>query len=201
MIALLARLRRAQRGAAIVEFALVLVPLVLFLFGGLDLGYQAYLRSVVQGALNDVARSSSLEAPGISCSGETVEKKIDCAIRTRSDVVARNATYRISMTSFYDFSGIGRSEKLVSDNNRNGRYDAGDCFVDLNENGSFDEGAGRTGRGGADDVVFYKVELAMPRLFPIHRFLDVSPDYAITATSAIRNQPYAVQKVPPTVCV
>ena len=62
MIALLARLRRAQRGAAIVEFALVLVPLVLFLFGGLDLGYQAYLRSVVQGALNDVARSSSLEA-------------------------------------------------------------------------------------------------------------------------------------------
>ena len=147
MIALLARLRRAQRGAAIVEFALVLVPLVLFLFGGLDLGYQAYLRSVVQGALNDVARSSSLEAPGISCSGETVEKKIDCAIRTRSDVVARNATYRISMTSFYDFSGIGRSEKLVSDNNRNGRYDAGDCFVDLNENGSFDEGAGRTGRG------------------------------------------------------
>ena len=41
----------------------------------------------------------------------------------------------------------------------------------------------------------------MPRLFPIHRFLDVSPEYAITATSAIRNQPYAVQKVPPTVCV
>ena len=37
MIALLARLRRAQRGAAIVEFALVLVPLVLFLFGGLGL--------------------------------------------------------------------------------------------------------------------------------------------------------------------
>ena len=159
MIALLARLRRAQRGAAIVEFALVLVPLVLFLFGGLDLGYQAYLRSVVQGALNDVARSSSLEAPGIPCSGETVEKKIDCAIRTRSDVVARNATYRISMTSFYDFSGIGRSEKLVSDNNRNGRYDAGDCFVDLNENA---RPVGDLNGDGQPDLLFLS-EIQSPR--------------------------------------
>ena len=115
-------------------------------------------------------------------------------------MVARNATYQINMRSYYDFSSIGRSEKLVTDYNSNGQYDPGDCFIDLNENGAFDASAGRNNIGGADDVVFYEVNLSMPRLFPIHRFLDVSPNYSINATSAIRNQPYAVQKKPPTVC-
>jgi len=201
MSGLFKRLRKDEQGAAIVEFAFILTPLLLFLFGGLDLGYQAYLRSVVQGALNDVARTGSLEAPSFACAGDSVEDKIGCAIKTRSDVVARDATYQITMRSYYDFSGIGRSEKLVTDYNSNGAYDAGDCFVDLNENGAFDASAGRDNIGGADDVVFYEVNLSMPRLFPIHRFLDVSPNYAIKATSAIRNQPYAVQKKPPTVCV
>ena len=195
------RIRGDQQGAAIVEFAVVLLPLLLFLMGGLDLGYQAYLQSVVQGALNDVSRTGSLEAPSFECTGDRVEDKIRCAIETRSNVVARNATYRINLRSFYDFSGIGRSEKLVDDHNLNGRYDPGDCFIDLNENLVFDESAGRDDKiGGADDVVFYEVNLSMPRLFPIHQLIDVSPNYEIVATSAIRSQPSAVQKSPPMVC-
>lgn len=201
MRSLVKRLRRDEQGAAIVEFALVLTPLLLFLIGGLDLGYQAYLRSVIQGALNDVARTGSIEGPTFNCTGDTVEEQIGCAIQTRSDVIARGATYQITMRNFYDFSGIGRSEKLVTDYNSNGQYDLGDCFVDLNANGAYDTSAGRTGVGGADDVVFYEVRLSMPRLFPIHKFIDTTPDYHIYATAAVRNQPYAAQKVPSTVCV
>ena len=194
-------LRRDERGAAIVEFALVLTPMLLFILGGLDLGYQAYLRSVVQGALNDVSRTGSLEGPVINCTGATVEDKIACAIKQRSNVIARNATYTITTKNFYQFSGVGRSEKLITDYNANGKYDTGDCFVDLNENGVFDTSAGRTGVGGADDVVFYEVKLSAPRLFPIHKFIDTTPTYQINATAAIRNQPYTGQKVPPTICV
>ena len=201
MIRLANILRRDERGAAIVEFALVLTPMLLFILGGLDLGYQAYLRSVVQGALNDVARTGSLEGPVINCTGATVEEKIGCAIKQRSNVIARNATYTITTKNFYQFSGVGRSEKLITDYNGNGKYDTGDCFVDLNGNGSFDASAGRSGVGGADDVVFYEVKLAMPRLFPIHKFIDATPNYQINATAAIRNQPYTTQKVPPTICV
>lgn len=194
-------LRRDERGAAIVEFALVLVPLLLFLFGGLDLGYQAYLRSVVQGALNDVSRTGSLEGPQLNCTGATVEEQIQCAIKARSNVVARNATYTITTKNFYDFSTVGRSEKLVTDYNGNGKYDTGDCFVDLNGNGAFDTSAGRSGVGGADDVVFYTVKLSMPRLFPIHKFISTTSNYEINATAAVRNQPYSTQQVPPTICV
>lgn len=196
----LSRLRRDASGAALPEFAFILMPMLLLLLGGLDLGYQAYLRSVVQGALNDVARTGSIENPTLNCAGATMEDQIGCAIKTRSNVVARDATYTISMRNFYDFSGIGRSEKLVTDYNSNGRHDAGDCFVDLNENGQFDQNAGRLGVGGADDVVFYEVAVSMPRMFPMHKFLSVPENYDIRAQAAVRNQPYAQQRVPPTVC-
>ena len=141
-----------------------------------------------------------MEAPVIGCEGETVEDRIGCAIERRSDTVARDATYRIEIKNYFDFAGIGRSEKLVTDYNGNGSYDEGDCFEDLNENGAFDESAGRDGVGGADDVVFYEVTAEMPRLFPVQKFMGVADTYEITATAAIRSQPYARQKLPPTVC-
>jgi Flp pilus assembly protein TadG len=201
MMRLARNLRRDERGAAIVEFALVLVPMLLFILGGFDLGYQAYLRSVVQGALNDVSRTGSLEGPQLNCTGATVELQIECAIKARSNLVARNATYDIKTKNFYDFSTVNRSEKLVTDYNSNGQYDTGDCFVDLNGNGAFDASAGRIGVGGADDVVFYTVKVSMPRLFPIHKFISTTPNYQINATAAVRNQPYTTQQAPSTVCV
>ncbi|CCA89977.1 TadE/TadG family type IV pilus assembly protein [Novosphingobium sp. PP1Y] len=193
-------LRGDTQGVTIIEFALVLPPLLIIVIGGLDLGYQAYLQTVLQGALNDVARSGSMESPSFDCDGDTVEAKIGCAVQSRSDVIARDATYSIVMKSFYDFSGVGRSEKLITDYNGNGEYDDGDCYSDLNENGSFDEDAGKEGVGGADDVVFYQASLSMPRLFPMKGLLGWDDNYTITAEMALRNQPYSRQKTPPTVC-
>lgn len=201
MLALSGRVARDEEGATLVEFAIILLPLLLLLMGGLDLGYQAYLQSVLQGALNDVARSGSMEAPSFDCEGDSVEAKVGCAITRRSDVVARNATYSIEIRSFFDFSGVGRSEKLITDYNSNGSYDPGDCFSDLNNNGAFDESAGREGIGGADDVVFYRVTLNSPRLFPLQGILNVPDTYTIEAQSAVRNQPFTRQRTPPTVCI
>lgn len=197
----LGRLRHDHEGATIVEFALVLPPMLIVIMGGIDVSYQAYVQSVLQGALNDIARSSSMETPSLVCNEGTLEERVGCAIKARSDVVARKAIYEIEVKSYYDFSGVGRSEKLVTDYNSNGRYDAGDCFADHNRNGAFDENAGAAGVGGADDVAFYKVDLTMPRLFPLQSMIGLSPNYDLTAQTAIRNQPYARQATPPTVCV
>ena len=194
-------LKLDTRGVSAVEFALVAPVLITMLIGGLDLGYQAYARSVLQGALNDLARTGSLEGPDLRCSGETTEAQIACAVEKRSESVARNATYDFNIKSYYEFSDVGRGEKLVTDYNHNGSFDEGDCFQDLNENEEFDAVAGREGIGGADDVVFYDVTLTMPRLLPMAGMLGWSNEYEIHATTAVRNQPYARQSVPPTVCV
>lgn len=198
---LLRRLMADERGAALVEFAFVLPPLLIILMGGMDLGYELYLRAVVQAALTDIARSGTLETINVSCTGTTNEEILACALRERTDVIARRATYDIEMTNFYDFSTVGRSERLVTDYNHNGQYNTGDCFVDLNANNQWDADAGRDGRGGADDVVFYEVTLSAPRLFPVQEMLGFDDEYHIVAQTAVRNQPYAQQNTPPTVCV
>jgi len=197
---LLRRLGDDTRGATLVEFAIVLVPLCILLLGGLDLAYQSYLRSLLQGALNDVARSASVESPSITCGTGTTAERIDCAIQRKVNTVARHATYQLTMQNFYQFSGVGRSEKLTTDHNNNGQYDSGDCWEDLDSDGVFDTSAGRTGLGGADDVVFYQVTLNSPRIIPIDSFLSGGESYHIVARTAIRNQPYARQATPPTVC-
>jgi len=194
-------MRADVRGATALEFAMVAPMLIMTIIGGMDLGYEAYARSVLQGALNDVARTGSLEGPELNCTGTTTEAQIACAVKKRSNTVARRATYDFEINSYYEFSGVGRGEKLITDYNHNGQYNAGDCFQDLNENRAFDSTAGREGIGGADDVVFYDVTMTMPRLLPVASLLGWSSEYEIRATTAIRNQPYASQSKPPTVCV
>lgn len=197
---ILRKLRGDSRGMALTEFGLILVPLCIVLLGAIDLGYQSYVRAVLQGVLNDVSRTGSVESPSFSYAGDTVEERIENAIETRVNAIARNATYTIEQTNYYEFSGVNASEKLITDFNDNGEYDPGDCFEDLNDNGAFDAQAGRTGRGGADDVVFYEVTVEMPRMVPVMSLIGVPDTYSIQAEAAVRNQPYAEQTPPPTVC-
>ena len=194
-------LKPDRQGVTAIEFAFVAPVLFTAIIGGLDLGYQAYARSVLQGALNDIARTGSLEGPQLNCTGSTTEAQVACAVKRRSKTVARSATYNFAIKSYYEFSGVGRGEKLITDYNNNGHYDAGDCFQDMNDNQQFDALAGRGGVGGADDVVFYDVTLKMPRLLPMASLIGWSSKYEIRATTAVRNQPYTRQSVPPTVCV
>ena len=49
-----------QRGAAAVEFALVLVPLLLIVLGTIDWGYYFYIREVVTNAAREGARAGSI---------------------------------------------------------------------------------------------------------------------------------------------
>jgi hypothetical protein len=106
------------------------------------------------------------------------------------------------MSNYYDFSGIGNPEKLMTDVNGNGQYDAadGDCFSDLNENGKYDTDTGRDGLGGANDVVFYQARIVMPRLLPVAQMLGFPANYDMTVSTAVRNQPYGTQKTPPVLC-
>ncbi|MBD2841748.1 pilus assembly protein [Erythrobacter sp. KMU-140] len=155
----------------------------------------------MQGVLNDVARTGTVQNPDFGASGATPEEQIENALKNRINLVARNATYTIEQTNYYEFSGVGRSEKLVTDVNGNGEFDASeDCWEDLDGDGEFDEIAGRDGLGGADDVVFYEVNVVMPRLLPMTSLLGFDGNYNLTARAAVRNQPYGDQAVPLVEC-
>lgn len=200
MRSFLCKLKGDQRGATLVEFALILTPMMGLVLGGIELGYQHMVRSQLEGALSHVARVASTENPDFVSRGNSFTDRVSSELKNQVDLVASGADYTIRQRNYYQFSGIGRSEKLISDKNSNGQYDAGDCWEDLNDNGRFDIEAGRAGRGGADDVVYYEVTLNMPRLLPLDKLLKLSPHFTVTAKAAIRNQPYAMQAKPVTVC-
>jgi Flp pilus assembly pilin Flp len=196
------RLSSDQRGATIIEFAMVALPLSVLIMGGLDLGHQAYIRSTMQGALNDAARRAAVQDPQFAASGSTTEERVTNTILEQLSPIAPGAAITISQANFYDFSGIGNPEKLMTDVNGNGAYDAadGDCFSDLDEDGVYDTDSGRTGIGAANDVVFYTADIDMPRLLPVASLIGFSPNYRMSVSTAIRNQPFGAQRVPPVVC-
>ena len=197
------RLRRDQRGATIIEFAIISGPMLLLLMGGLELGYDSYVRSTMQGALNDAARTAAVEFPIINVPGSTVEEQVENLIEEQVHNVAPNATITVTQKSYFDFSSIGDPEKLMTDNNGNGQFDAvdGDCYEDANGNGSYDTDAGKTGNGGADDVVLYTAHVSAPRILPLDGFLPgVGPTIEYSLQTAVRNQPYDQQATAAVIC-
>ena len=198
----LRRLARDEQGATIVEFALLAIPLFTLIIGGLDLGYQQYVRSLMQGALNDAARLAAVEDPNIEYGGSTTEEQVENLVKEIAGKVALDADIKVATKSYFDFSDIGSPETLMTDHNGNGQFDEdeGDCWEDLNGNGEFDTDSGVAGTGGASDVVFYSARVKMPRLLPLHNFINVPEKIEMELETAIRNQPYGGQGNPAVLC-
>jgi len=95
---------------------------------------------------------------------------------------------------------VGKPEKLITDVNGNGKYDPGDCWQDDNGNGVYDTDAGKSGIGGADDVVLYSVTLAMPRILPMATLIGLPATQTINVKTTVRNQPFANQASPAVAC-
>jgi Flp pilus assembly protein TadG len=197
MIARLARfvtrLRDHARGATLLEFGLVAGPLILIIMAIGDLGYQSYLRAVTRGVLEKAARAASV--------GTLNNSQIDVYIEAQMAAInAKNGTTSTTKKSYYNFSRVGKPEKITSDTAPLGTYNVGDCYEDANGNGTYDTNSGATGLGGADDIVYYEVTVSMPRLFPMARMLGWSATQSATASTMVRNQPWANQTTPAIKC-
>lgn len=179
-----------RTGATIVEFALVLPVLLLTLFGLSDLGYNLYTAQMLQGAIQNAARLSTLQGASDKQAG------IDEVVTRAVHAVAPNATLDFNRKSYANFSDVARPEDFT-DINTNGTCDSGEPFEDANANGSWDADAGSDGFGGARDAVLYTVTVNYPRVFPIARLIPGQSDtMALTAVTVLRNQPFNIQDAP-----
>lgn len=187
-------LRQDQKGATLVEFALVLTPLLISIMGLLELGYQAYVEALLQGALQTAARDASIASKTPTQIQEQVYQALNPLVR-RENVTT-------TVRSYYNYSRIGKPEKLVTDYNGNGRYDAGDCFEDANDNNAYDTAAsaGRQSGGNADEIVAYTIEVSYPRILPTARLVGLSDNGTASGTTMLRNQPFARNVTIRTVC-
>ena len=198
---ILDRFLSAREGVTIVEFALVLAPFLVLVLGLCDLGFRIYLGAMLQGALTDAARQQTVG--GVSAT--TINAFVQGRMATIVPVGAGNATLTIVPKSYYDYTGIGTMEPLTTDVNGNNFLDIGDCFTDYNGNSTRDtnygQNNGAASLGGSDDIVYYTATLAFPSFVPMKLLIGQDQfTETVTATTMMKNQPYAAQATPATVC-
>jgi Flp pilus assembly pilin Flp len=178
-------LARDERGATIVEFAIVAPVLCLTLLGFVELGYKSYVGSVVQGALHDAARSATV--------GDKTPAQIDDLVTTRLQAFSRGATITINKSSYTEFSDVKMPEKITQDTAPLGQYNSTDCYEDANGNGRYDTDRGKTGLGGSDDIVNYEIVMTFPPLVPLWKMIGGPTVETSRASTVLRNQPYAAR--------
>ncbi len=182
--ALLRRLRCDERAIAMVEFALTAPLFLLVLMGIFDYSWQMYAQQVLQGAVSEAGRDSTLETYADS------QTALDTRVREQVLRVFRNADVEFSRKAYDQFSQVGVEERYT-DANGNGSYDAGECYDDSNGNGRWDPDRGRTGNGGADDIVLYTASMSFDRVLPVWRMLGQPQSITLSYTTVLRNQPFA----------
>ncbi|RZM37475.1 MAG: pilus assembly protein [Sphingomonas sp.] len=170
----------------------MVVPVMLLLIMGLgDIAYQAYLQAVLTGAVQKAGRDGTIQNNASANAGTTLDQRVMSQVVG----VARTATGTSSRKSFGQFGYI--AAEPFQDNNNNGVYDAAtECFTDVNGNGTRDLDPGIAGQGGANDVVVYTMTVQFSRLFPLAKMIGWPQRATISATTILKNQPYATQAGP-----
>ena len=193
--ALLRRLRRLPteaRGVAIVEFALVAPALLLMIMGIFDLGYNIYAATMLQGAIQQAARNSTIEGAGGRLD------KIDAAVADAVHALVPRAEITFSRRAYANFTDVARPEDYT-DSNSDGSCNNGEPFEDANRSGTWDSDRGASGQGGARDAVLYTVNVAYPRGFPVAAVIGLPDTVTTRASAVLRNQPYKLQDNQPAV--
>lgn len=183
----LARFLGDRRGIAAVEFAILAPVMILMMMGFMDLVYQVYAQSVLDGAVQKAGRDSAIEG------GAEARDKIDDLVLKAVKKMAPNATFSSTRKSYSTFQAV-KPEKFIDANN-NKRYDSGECFDDTNGNKRWDADPGLTGQGGANDVVVYVATIEYPRMFPMPGLVGWSRKESLSSKTVLKNQPFASQRV------
>jgi Flp pilus assembly protein TadG len=183
----LRQLGNDREGATLVEFAFVAPVLMLIIFGLFDISHTQYTSSVLNGAMQKAGRDYSLQSAAAS------EAAIDARVREQiAAVMPNNSTVTFQKQSVFDFADVNAPEDYT-DLNGNGRCDAGEPYTDTNNNGTWNANRGRTGLGGARDVMIYTTTVTYPRMFPLFSMIGLPQNVTVTASTVLRSQPYDEQ--------
>lgn len=185
-------LRRNQRGVSATEFALV-CPIFLFLImGGFELGYTSYVKAILEGEMQRVGRSRTMETASSDQQRTLLESQVTGMVRT----LAPEAKLTFDRKVYRDYTGATTGKERWKDANGNGRCDAQEVYEDANNNGQWDDAAIADNDGGARDVVVFTASVDYNSL-PTAGILGWARSNKLQARTALRNQPFDQQASAP----
>ncbi len=187
MRARLPRLVKDAEGVTAVEFALLSPVLMAMVMGIFDLGHNMYTASMLNGAIQQAARGSTIEGAASNADG------LDAIVTRAVHGISPYATLQFTRTAYTNFSDVGKPEDFV-DSDGDDICNNGEPYEDANGNGAWDVDQGVAGQGGARDAVLYTVTVTYRRLFPIAQFIPGQTDtFTMQSQTVLRNQPYDLQ--------
>lgn len=186
-LAVLKRLRHAQDGATLTEFAFVAPVLCILVMGIFDMAHTQWTAGQINGAMQRAGRNLTLETAG-SQQGSIDQRVID----QLRPVVPKTATITLEKLSHFDFSDVGEAEDFT-DTDGDGECNNGEPFEDDNNNDQWDQNRGEEGIGGARDAVLYTATVEYKRFFPVAGLIGMSDTMTLSASTVLRNQPFDQQ--------
>jgi hypothetical protein len=159
--------------------------------GIFDLGHNMYTTAMLQGAIQQSARNSTIEGAASNPAA------LDAIVTTAVRAISPNSTLQFSRAAYTNFSDMVQPEDFTDTiSAEDGICNNGEPFEDANGNGTWDADQGIAGQGGARDAVMYIVTVSYPRLFPIARLIPGQTDtFTMRSQTVLRNQPFGLQSV------
>jgi len=186
-LAVLRALSGDSRGVTLVEFAIVGPVLILMIMGLFDIAHTQYTSSVLYGAMQKAGRDLTLE----NAAGR--QTTIDTAVADQVRAVMPNgATVTVQKLSHSEFSDVRMPEEFT-DQNADRICNRNEPYVDTNNNGRWDADRGKSGIGGARDVVVYETTVTYPRMFAMFGLAGLPQNVTLKAATVLRNQPFDEQ--------
>ena len=190
-------LLRDERGATVVEFAMVAPVMCLMLLAAFDVSHSLYTRATLQGIVQKTGRDFTLED---SASLQSQRDALDAKVTKQAKALVNSATIEVKRRYYRTFTKAATAQaETFTDTNGNGTCDGpsgatpGEPYQDGNHNNIWDKDGGDAGVGGAKDAAVYTVTMTYPRMLPIRGFLGGADTTKISASTVLRNQPYGEQ--------
>jgi Flp pilus assembly protein TadG len=187
----LSRILRDTSGVSITEFGLIAPVVVTLMMGAMDAGHTLYMGSLLDGSIQDLARSSALEDGSILAQQQAIDQKVRDQIQT----LAKDAVVTVKRRYYRNFTTAAAAvaEKFSDSGTMDGVCNNGEPFVDANLNGVWDSDGADSGQGGAQDVSVVTVNVTYTRLFPMAALIGLPTTVNLTGTTVLANQPYGQQ--------
>jgi Flp pilus assembly pilin Flp len=183
-----------ERGATIVEFAMVIPILAAILAGLFDLSHTLYVKSILEGAMTQAGRASSLEGVNSEAAEDAIDDKVEAAVNK----VLGHADYNFTRKAYQDYTQVAAVAEEFADSGSpgDGECNNGETFVDSNGDGHWTDDASRIGQGGAKDAVVYEVTVTYRALLPVAGIFGWDSTKKMSAKTILKNQPFSAQATP-----
>lgn len=178
-------LNRNCAGTAMVEFAIVLPVLLLFVFGCIEIAVILFLSSSIESA---ILQASRFGITGGANGGLSRQERVMQIVEKNTFGLLDMDAVDLETRVYASFGDIGTSEQYEDDNS-NGSYDPAESFTDINGNGVWDSDLGEAGMGGPSDVVVYRLRYSWGIMTPFIQGV-LGREYPYVASIAVRNEPF-----------